>query len=129
LSRDRGGRCKGDGAGGNSRNHRAGVGQPRTHVGTFDDYFQALIGWERLRASQFGIIHYCTIAVNPKEANNCSLLMTISRSSCGRTPIAFFGQTERIDVDELADPAQYDQHSDPAPRRPLSSSSRHLALP
>jgi predicted metal-dependent TIM-barrel fold hydrolase len=46
------------------------LGQPRTHVGTFDDYFQSLIGWERFRASQFGITHYCTIALNPKEANN-----------------------------------------------------------
>ncbi len=46
------------------------LGQPRTHVGTFDDYFASLVGWERFRASQFGIKHYCTIAVNPKEANN-----------------------------------------------------------
>jgi len=49
------------------------LGQPRTHVGTFDDYFQALIGWERFRASQFGIAHFCTIGLNPKEANNPSL--------------------------------------------------------
>jgi uncharacterized protein len=46
------------------------VGQPRTHVGTFDDYFASLVGWERFRASQFGIHHFCTIALNPKEANN-----------------------------------------------------------
>lgn len=46
------------------------LGQPRTHVGTFDDYFAALVGWERFRASQFGIRHFCTIALNPKEANN-----------------------------------------------------------
>ncbi len=46
------------------------VGQPRTHVGTFEDYFGALIGWERFRASQFGIRHYCTLALNPKEANS-----------------------------------------------------------
>lgn len=46
------------------------LGQPRTHVGSFDDYFQALVGWERFRASQFGITHYCTIGLNPKEANN-----------------------------------------------------------
>jgi predicted metal-dependent TIM-barrel fold hydrolase len=46
------------------------VGQPRTHVGTFEDYFSSLIGWERFRASQFGIRHYCTLALNPKEANN-----------------------------------------------------------
>ena len=46
------------------------VGQPRTHIGTFEDYFAALIGWERFRASQFGIKHYCTLALNPKEANS-----------------------------------------------------------
>ncbi|HKU40062.1 MAG TPA: TatD family hydrolase [Polyangiales bacterium] len=46
------------------------LGQPRTHVGTFEDYFLSLLGWERFRASQFGIRHFCTIALNPKEANN-----------------------------------------------------------
>jgi hypothetical protein len=46
------------------------VGQPRTHVGTFKDYFSSLVGWERFRAGQFGIRHYCTISINPKEANN-----------------------------------------------------------
>ena len=30
----------------------------------------ALLGWERFRASQFGIRHFCTMALNPKEANN-----------------------------------------------------------
>ena len=46
------------------------VGQPRTHVGTFEDYFLSLLGWERFRASQFGVRHFCTLALNPKEANN-----------------------------------------------------------
>jgi hypothetical protein len=46
------------------------LGQPRTHVGTFEDYFLSLLGWERFRASQFGIRHFCTIGLNPKEANN-----------------------------------------------------------
>lgn len=46
------------------------VGQPRTHVGTFEDYFNMLLGWERFRASQFSIRHFCTMALNPKEANN-----------------------------------------------------------
>jgi predicted metal-dependent TIM-barrel fold hydrolase len=49
------------------------VGQPRTHVGTFEDYFLSLVGWERFRASQFGIQHFCTIALNPKEANDAEL--------------------------------------------------------
>ncbi len=46
------------------------VGQPRTRVGTFLDYFDTLVGWERYRAAQFGIRHYCAIALNPKEAND-----------------------------------------------------------
>ncbi|MCC6848944.1 MAG: TatD family hydrolase [Deltaproteobacteria bacterium] len=46
------------------------LGQPRTHVGSFEDYFASLVGWEPFRASQFGIRHFCTIALNPKEAND-----------------------------------------------------------
>jgi predicted metal-dependent TIM-barrel fold hydrolase len=46
------------------------VGQPRTNVGTFEDYFLSLLGWERFRSQQFGIRHFCTLALNPKEANN-----------------------------------------------------------
>lgn len=49
------------------------LGQPRTHIGTFQDYFNSLIGWERFRAGQFGIRHYCTVSINPKEANNEAL--------------------------------------------------------
>ena len=49
------------------------MGQPRTQVGTFQDYFSSLVGWEPFRASQFGIRHYCTIGLNSKEANNVSL--------------------------------------------------------
>ncbi len=46
------------------------LGQARTNVGSFKDYFSTLVGWERFRASQFGIKHYCTIGLNSKEANN-----------------------------------------------------------
>jgi len=46
------------------------LGQPRTFVGSFVDYFNSLVGWERFRASQFGIRHFCTIGLNPKESNN-----------------------------------------------------------
>ncbi|GAB2961435.1 TatD family hydrolase [Saccharothrix stipae] len=46
------------------------LGQPRTSVGSFLDYFDGLIGWERFRAAQFGIAHHCAIALNPKEAND-----------------------------------------------------------
>ena len=49
------------------------LGQPRTEIGTFKDYYSSLIGWERFRAGQFGIKHYCTIGLNSKEANNEAL--------------------------------------------------------
>ncbi|MEW6321529.1 MAG: TatD family hydrolase [Acidobacteriota bacterium] len=49
------------------------LGQPRTQAGSFVDYFNSLLGWERFRASQFGIRHFCTIGLNPKEANNARL--------------------------------------------------------
>jgi uncharacterized protein len=49
------------------------LGQPRTSVGSFIDYFNSLLGWERFRASQFGIRHHCTIGLNPKEANDPEL--------------------------------------------------------
>jgi len=46
------------------------LGQPRTNVGSYLDYLSSLVGFERFRASQFGIRHYCTIGLNSKEANN-----------------------------------------------------------
>jgi len=49
------------------------LGQPRTTAGAFIHYFSSLLGWERFRASQFGIRHFCTISLNPKEANNPKL--------------------------------------------------------
>jgi len=49
------------------------LGQPRTHVGTFIDYWSMIIEWERQRAANFGVGHVCTIAVNPKEANDEAL--------------------------------------------------------
>ena len=49
------------------------LGQPRTSVDSFVDYFSSLLGWERFRASQFGIRHHCAIGLNPKEANDPGL--------------------------------------------------------
>ncbi|WP_338675822.1 TatD family hydrolase [Streptomyces sp. SCSIO 30461] len=45
-------------------------GQARTSVGSFVDYFDSLLGWEPFRAAQHGIAHHCTLALNPKEAND-----------------------------------------------------------
>ena len=49
------------------------LGQPRTSPGSFLDYLRLITGFERFRAGQFGIRHYCTIGLNPKEANNEAL--------------------------------------------------------
>jgi predicted metal-dependent TIM-barrel fold hydrolase len=46
------------------------IGQPRTQVGSYIDYFSSLVGWERFRAAQFGVAHFCAIGLNSKEANN-----------------------------------------------------------
>ncbi|MEU2655759.1 TatD family hydrolase [Streptomyces sp. NPDC007325] len=46
------------------------LGQPRTSPDSFYDYFDALLGWEPFRAAQYGIAHHCTLALNPKEAND-----------------------------------------------------------
>ncbi|MFE2726166.1 TatD family hydrolase [Kitasatospora sp. NPDC059327] len=46
------------------------LGQPRTAPDSFFDYFDALLGWEPFRAAQYGITHLCTLALNPKEAND-----------------------------------------------------------
>ncbi|HLV01259.1 MAG TPA: TatD family hydrolase [Acidobacteriota bacterium] len=57
------------------------LGQPRTTVGSFIDYFSSLVGFERFRASQFGIHHFCTIGLNPKESNNRQLAEEVLRVS------------------------------------------------
>ena len=49
------------------------LGQPRTSADTYRDYLASLVGWERFRASQFGIHHYCTVGLNSKESNNEAL--------------------------------------------------------
>ena len=49
------------------------IGQPRTHVGTYIDYLSHIVGFERFRAGQFGVRHYCTVGLNSKEANNEAL--------------------------------------------------------
>ena len=46
------------------------LGQERTSSKTLEDYWEYLISFERKRAAEFGIDHYCAISINPKEANN-----------------------------------------------------------
>ena len=82
------------------------LGQPRTEVGSFKDYYSSLIGWERFRASQFGIKHYCTIGLNSKEANNEALaeqvmeilpLFAVKEGVVAIGEIGFDDQTEAED--------------------------------
>ena len=71
------------------------VGQPRTHVGSFEDYFLSLLGWERFRAQQFGIRHFCTLALNPKEANNPRVadgVITVLRRYLGKDGVVAVGE-------------------------------------
>lgn len=82
------------------------LGQPRTSAGTFKDYFSSLVGWERFRASQFGIQHYCTIGLNPKEANNEALaeevMELLPRYACKEGVVAI-GEIGYDDMTEMED--------------------------
>ncbi len=88
------------------------LGQPRTTVGAFVDYFASLVGWERFRASQFGIQHYCAIGLNSKEANNEALarevLEVLPRFALkeGVVAIGEIGYDEITDAEERAYEAQ-----------------------
>lgn len=78
-------------------------GQPRTQPGTFIDYYDALIGWERFRAKQFGIRHYCLIGMNPKEANNIPLaeeIMKLIPRYCEKDGVVGIGE---IGFDDMTD--------------------------
>ena len=46
------------------------LGQERTSYKTLEDYWEHIITFERNRAKEFGINHFCAISINPREANN-----------------------------------------------------------
>lgn len=76
-------------------------GQPRTQLGTFIDYYDALLGWERFRASQYGIRHYCTIGLNPKEANDIELaegVMKLIPRYCEKDGVVAIGEIGYDDI-------------------------------
>ena len=50
------------------------LGTNRRYAGSFFDYFQLILEFETVRAKRFGIDHYAAIAVNPKEADNLTLV-------------------------------------------------------
>ena len=82
------------------------LGQPRTNVGAFQHYFSMLVGWERFRAGQFGIRHYCTIGLNAKEANNEPLaeevmeLLPLYACKEGVVAIGEIGYDDMTDAEE-----------------------------
>ena len=70
-------------------------GQPRTQLGSYIDYYDSLLGWERFRASQYGIHHYCTMGLNPKEANDIALaaeVMKLLRRYCKKDGVVAVGE-------------------------------------
>lgn len=79
------------------------LGQPRTTVGSFKDYFDTLLGWERFRASQFGIKHFCTMGLNPKEANDDRVnteVVALVREYANREGVLGIGE---IGYDDITD--------------------------
>ncbi|MFK7960863.1 MAG: TatD family hydrolase [Phycisphaerales bacterium] len=81
-------------------------GQPRTHVATYIDYLSLLVGFERFRAAQFGIRHYCTIGLNSKEANNQELgeaVMDILPRFLVKDGVVGIGEIGYDDQSELED--------------------------
>ena len=49
------------------------AGFDRLYPETFIDYFRQISEFEPTRAAQYGIRHFCWVAVNPKEAENPGL--------------------------------------------------------
>ena len=49
------------------------LGCDRRYAGTFFDYFNLILEFETVRARRFGIDHFCTVSLNPKEAENTVL--------------------------------------------------------
>jgi len=81
-------------------------GQARSSVGSFIDYFATLVGWERFRAAQFGIRHYCAIGLNSKEANNEALaeavleLLPLYLAKEGVVAIGEIGYDDQTDLED-----------------------------
>ena len=46
------------------------LGANRSCAGTFFDYFSLILDFESIRAERFGIDHYATVSMNPKEAKD-----------------------------------------------------------
>ena len=82
------------------------IGQPRTHVCSYVDYLSSIVGFERFRAGQFGIRHYCTIGLNSKEAYNEPLAAAVMKIlprfalKDGVVAIGEIGYDEQTDLED-----------------------------
>lgn len=82
------------------------LGQPRTSVGSYADYLSHIIGFERFRAEQFGIRHYCTVGLNSKEANDEALaeaVMAILPGFAAKEGVVAIGEIGYDDQTALED--------------------------
>ncbi len=125
------------------------LGQPRTSVDSFVDYFDALLGWERFRAAQFGIAPPLHDRAQPQGGQRPALRRRCS-TCCPRYlakdgvvavgEIGFDSMTaeeekafvRQLELAERARPARAGAHartatSSPGPTAP-SSSSRQVGL-
>jgi hypothetical protein len=88
------------------------LGQPRTHAGTYVDYFEWMITWETQRAKTYGIEHFTCIAMNPREANNVPLtreVLPVVEQYCRRETCVAVGEIgfdRQTDAEETALRAQ-----------------------
>ena len=116
------------------------LGQPRTNLGSYVDYLSTIIGFERFRAGQFGIRHYCCIGLNPKEANNEALAEAVLEvlphfaAKEGVVAIGELGYDEQTAQEDKylraadrarqgARPADHDPHA--APRQEARHAAHH----
>ncbi|MGE5610733.1 MAG: TatD family hydrolase [Bacillota bacterium] len=72
------------------------AGFDRHYAGTFVDYFRQISEFEPTRAAQYGIRHFCWVAMNSKEAENLSL----SREVIAHLP-EFFDKPTVVGVGEI----------------------------
>jgi predicted metal-dependent TIM-barrel fold hydrolase len=72
------------------------AGFDRAYPETFLDYFRQISEFEPTRAAQYGIRHFCWVAVNPKEAENPMLSREVMRHMPD-----FFGKPTVLGVGEI----------------------------
>ncbi|MBI4719916.1 MAG: TatD family hydrolase [Chitinivibrionia bacterium] len=83
------------------------LGNLRSSVGSFRDYFEHIITFERKRAQEYGIEHYTCICMNAKEANirpMADQVVDIVEEYLGREGVVAVGEIgfDQITPDEEA---------------------------